>query len=169
MGFYKKYAVLGLCGNCGKQPRSNKTTCESCYAKKSLYDQRRKTLLRSSKICTSCAKKPALEGVLCGNCQRKQYQSSLEWPSNNPDYQMNNYLIKKYGISLEDKKDLLKKQGYKCAICGKSVDVSSHLDHDHLTNKVRGILCSPCNLALGLVHDSEEILLDMVFYIRKYR
>lgn len=70
-----------------------------------------------------------------------------------------NKIKKKYNITEQQYKDLLKKQDYKCAICGlyennKTNDTIWRLsvDHDHKTNKIRGLLCNKCN---NLVRDYE--------------
>jgi hypothetical protein len=59
-------------------------------------------------------------------------------------------LKKRYGITLEDYDKLLKDQQGKCAICRRSpVRNRLHVDHDHRTLKVRGLLCTRCNGDLG--------------------
>ena len=63
------------------------------------------------------------------------------------------YYKKTYGISLEDYERMLIDQGGKCAICG-SLDPRAKrehfaVDHCHTTGKVRGLLCIPCNTAIG--------------------
>lgn len=69
-----------------------------------------------------------------------------------------------YNITLEDV-DLLKhKQGGYCAICG-NIPRTWHIDHDHLSGKVRGMLCSSCNMALGLFHDDTERIRKAVDYL----
>lgn len=50
-----------------------------------------------------------------------------------------------------------------CAVCG--TEGKLHVDHDHTTGKVRGLLCHGCNLALGLVKDSPERLRKLADYI----
>lgn len=61
-----------------------------------------------------------------------------------------------YGISPAEFQALLASQGGKCGVCqtpeprGKS---TWHVDHDHTTGIVRGILCITCNIALGMMHD----------------
>src|SRR5258706_7026302 len=59
-----------------------------------------------------------------------------------------------YNLSWDEYQDLLKKQNYKCAICTLPFQVSKgykgpHVDHCHINNKVRGLLCWWCNRNLG--------------------
>jgi hypothetical protein len=75
------------------------------------------------------------------------------------------HLKRKYGITLEDFEALLAAQGGGCAICGREgVD---HVDHDHRTGRVRGILCFRCNVALGQLDDDPERLLAALTYISR--
>jgi len=58
------------------------------------------------------------------------------------------YLQRVYGISLDQYQDLLKKQSGKCAICGKpdkEAYKGLHVDHNHATREIRGLLCAYCN------------------------
>lgn len=74
--------------------------------------------------------------------------------------------LKTYGITYEQKESLLKEQNYQCKICSKEVNmISGHLDHNHETKKIRGILCTNCNTAIGLFKDDKEILLKAVGYL----
>jgi len=65
-------------------------------------------------------------------------------------------------------------QDNKCAICnidiefiGNSKDYNSAvIDHCHNTGKVRGILCNHCNIALGLLKDNTETLLNAIVYLK---
>jgi Recombination endonuclease VII len=61
----------------------------------------------------------------------------------------------KYGITLADYEKLLKRQGHACAICRKpAVHKLLQVDHCHSTGRVRGLLCSRCNLALAALGDT---------------
>jgi hypothetical protein len=72
-------------------------------------------------------------------------------------------------MSLEDYMALLEAQNGKCAICGGGeTGKFSRLsvDHDHVTKKIRGLLCSSCNAGLGRLKDSEELLIRALEYLR---
>lgn len=75
-----------------------------------------------------------------------------------------------YGLSKEDFFFLLEKQDNKCALCDKPFEGfrtrDLHIDHCHETNKVRGLLCMPCNVGLGMLGDNEEGLSKALSYIR---
>ena len=82
-------------------------------------------------------------------------------------------LLKNYGITPQGYIEMLAAQNGGCAICHVSVP-GPHVrhfavDHDHLTGVVRGLLCSPCNLALGLFRDSCPILEQALAYLKKNR
>lgn len=66
-----------------------------------------------------------------------------------------------YGLSKDQWLLLFAAQGNRCACCGSIAPRSKngwHTDHDHVTNKLRGIVCHPCNVMLGAARDSVEIL-----------
>lgn len=84
------------------------------------------------------------------------------------------HLSYKYKLTLEEYDELLKEQNYCCAICGtniKECDTGSgnHLavDHCHSTGKVRGLLCTPCNILLGKAKDNVTILQAAINYLMK--
>jgi hypothetical protein len=51
-----------------------------------------------------------------------------------------------------------------CIVCLKTP--ATHIDHDHDTGRVRGILCGSCNRALGLLRDDVEALLFAAEYVK---
>lgn len=79
-------------------------------------------------------------------------------------------LKKKFGISLEEYDRLLAEQGGCCAICGTSKPGGHYgvfmVDHDHATNRLRGLLCHGCNAGLGNFHDNVAALLKAIEYLR---
>lgn len=78
-----------------------------------------------------------------------------------------NHRLYKYGLSQIAYGALLNKQGGGCAICGK-IDWNGNgpcIDHDHVTNRVRGILCFNCNVALGMIGDDIKVAKSMMDYL----
>lgn len=65
------------------------------------------------------------------------------------------YMLKKYGLTIEEYETLFAKQGYRCAICRKVPTPQQRMcvDHCHETQVVRGILCTSCNRGVGLLGD----------------
>ena len=83
-------------------------------------------------------------------------------------------LKRSYGITLEEYEELSKLQEHKCAICLKeetSLNSSRTsilplaVDHNHSTKKVRGLLCSKCNQAVGLLKEDIEIVRRLIKYL----
>lgn len=70
-----------------------------------------------------------------------------------------------YGITLEQKEAMAESQGGRCKICG-VVMTCAHVDHNHETGKIRGLLCYRCNHALGLFKDSVASLEAAVAYLK---
>jgi hypothetical protein len=86
-----------------------------------------------------------------------------------PDYLLKRGLIP-YKLTVDAFVGILRLQNYCCAICGKKIRKRSeqHVDHDHKTNIVRGILCGTCNRGLGHFHDSIQLLVLALAYLRGY-
>lgn len=79
-----------------------------------------------------------------------------------------------YGIELEDYDKMAKDQEGKCLLCekvpnGLKKGEQFHVDHDHITGKIRGLLCDTCNRGLGMFKESPELLLKASEYISKHR
>ena len=63
------------------------------------------------------------------------------------------HLTRRYGISAADVDAMIEAQGGRCPICGRSDP--EQVDHDHVTGRVRGILCCSCNGGLGQLRGDE--------------
>ncbi|NMO53499.1 recombinase [Actinoplanes sp. TBRC 11911] len=74
------------------------------------------------------------------------------------------HLRRRYGIGQAEFDELVAEQGGVCAICGGPDP--QHVDHDHRTGWVRGILCFNCNGGLGQFRDSPEFLAGAITYLK---
>jgi hypothetical protein len=77
------------------------------------------------------------------------------------------YLKRKYGITIADYDRLLGKQNGVCAICGqpRPEERTLHVDHDHETGVIRGLLCFRCNNALGDFREEYELFRRAADYL----
>lgn len=88
-------------------------------------------------------------------------ETRVDWAKNNPEKVRDTKYKRKYQLTLDQYNEMYLKQGGVCAVCFES-ETMKYLgkirelcvDHDHKTGKVRGLLCSNCNRALGLLQDS---------------
>lgn len=98
----------------------------------------------------------------CNSLRGKAYRAQ------HPDKKREYMLKYEYGISLERYQGLLQEQDGKCAICRMST-AKLGVDHDHMTGKVRGLLCFPCNSAIGLLKDDPEVTRAASEYLNRHR
>jgi len=81
----------------------------------------------------------------------------------NKEVQRKYRLKREYNLTIEDYNQMLKKQDYKCAICGKEKKLG--IDHCHKGKHVRELLCNSCNSMLGFSKDNPSILLKGIEYL----
>lgn len=129
---------------------------------------------RSEKKCPKCTTvKPILEfpknstsydgyGGYCKPCHNRQVRETRK-KNGTRKY----FLKRRYGITQDDFDRMVETQEGLCAICKKPGGKKPwHVDHDHKTGKVRGILCHHCNTALGNFNDDLEVLQRALDYLK---
>lgn len=78
-----------------------------------------------------------------------------------------------YQITQENYDDMLCEQGGCCAICEREPETATpskpvlYVDHDHKTEKIRGLLCQKCNSGIGFLNDDVNTLQHAIQYIQK--
>ena len=119
----------------------------------------------------------------CKDCQHELYRIRLQKEPNfgklagklhrtrYPDGELKRHFIRKYGITPQQYNDLLIKQDYKCILCSKTKEQNLRgrdlfVDHDHKTNRVRGLVCFDCNLMLGHARDNIKTLEKAIEYLK---
>jgi len=169
-----------------------KLPCPSCgkvreFSTKQYFYRARK----HNKPCKSCSNSLNAGGIghvlyndegqkCCIDC--KQFKSLDEYYDNKTGktsvckdcshmraskYHKNTYRYAKYGITKEQFDELFKNQEGKCPICKTELKEEIHIDHDHLTGQVRGVLCGKCNKGLGQFNDNIESLTNAIKYLSK--
>lgn len=139
-------------------------------------------LLRSieEKLCKACdTLKPLVDFAFANKSEGIRHPYCKECANfrrhNNPAYaeaRRRATLKNSYGITLEYYNKLLVEQEGKCKICktttpGNARCKNFNVDHDHETGKIRGLLCGPCNLKVGYVEKTPELLEQILLYIKK--
>lgn len=118
----------------------------------------------------------------CKTCIHKRWKSWYEDPSSEAKsknaernrHRSTNVLspedrraksLRRYGLTYEEYVARRNKFDNLCEVCQTRSSVA--VDHDHVTGKVRGILCHQCNQALGLMLDRSDILRRAIEYLNK--
>lgn len=142
---------------------------------------------RDAKVCSICGiEKPLDEFGLdskraegrkrqCKPCL-SMYQR--QWAADHKDSVRRTRLKKKYNLTPAEYEVIAERQGGCCAIC--KTELPHHLnseedlrdrvgvDHDHVTGRIRGLLCGPCNKALGFFQDDPAIVEGALAYLRQF-
>ncbi len=108
----------------------------------------------------------------CKKCQRARVK---RWKQLNPERVRKHRFKKNLNVNIVIPPGtydiLLTKQNGKCAICGVHTDFinkSLSLDHDHKTNKLRGLLCGKCNFVIGNANDNVQVLEQAIEYLKRH-
>lgn len=163
-------------GRDGLNARCRLCVHEARQLRISIFNGSGPELLRSEKRCTDCQKvlpiqmfsvsKSALDGrqSRCKACGKK-----CRRPEQNRIYNLRH----KYGISEDKYIKLLVAQGRRCAICQTASPGGQgnvfHVDHDHATGEIRGLLCTKCNTGIGHLNDDPDRLEAAAKYLRRYK
>lgn len=173
-----KRKVLGTCpcSKCGKireyrsisgLARAKNVLCKSCSNSIANGGSGFVRPIDGHRLCGKCKQvlpenkfrlyKDGRRHAYCDECKSshfKQYQKTVG-------------RFKRHGITKEIYDGMVEGQKRKCAICGIYSD-NLHIDHNHTTKKVRGLLCKECNMALGLVKENITTINNMIEYLEKY-
>lgn len=112
--------------------------------------------------------------------EKKAEKKKLEWVRLKADperyekykiksrYHQKTYRIRRaYGISIAEYNSMLLAQGGKCSICDRKMQLV--VDHCHKSNKVRSLLCSPCNVGIGMFSEDISRIVKIISYLERHR
>ncbi|MGL5935035.1 MAG: endonuclease VII domain-containing protein [Cetobacterium sp.] len=129
-------------------------TCRKCGVEKALAE------FYKSK------KHPSGLQYACKACDRKRLAAH---DAIHPNRGQESHLRLTYGLTVQGYNRLLKEQGGTCAICYRpGLSKRLAVDHSHSTGTNRGLLCQPCNMALGLYEDSPTRLRRAAEYLEEH-
>lgn len=133
--------------------------CKTCGAIKSVEEFDKQPENKDGR-CGSCK--------LCRKPMRQRHEANRKRPIG---WLRKRHLKATYGISVETFNAMLLAQDGRCAICatkepGGRYNVF-HIDHDHTTNTIRGLLCHNCNVALAKVGDNLAGVMRFVNYLNR--
>lgn len=158
--------------------------CTKCKIVKENTEFTKRSFMRPAKDnpdglhswCKSCKRKDATkrykERKKLGTVGDKYGKglTSIQRHKINKEEDSNRGLLRTYGISLEDKKQMLVNQKYLCALCNKPLGDNLRfifIDHNHLTGRIRGLIHGNCNTGLHYIEDTNYKLLAEA-YLNKY-
>jgi hypothetical protein len=111
-------------------------------------------------------------------CKVCQNELTYKWRADHPQEiaehkhksaQSHNHwtLQTRYGITEDEYQEMYQRQNGLCAACNKPSTGKRrlHVDHDHETGAVRGLLCQGCNTVLGMAHDDVDRLMSLAAYL----
>ena len=147
--------------------------CTKCGITKPLdqFHRRRSARDGRKEDCAICATAAAL----AWNEKHPDYhrKKAREYHHRHPDRTADGKLMWRLGVPRGTYAKMLAAQEGKCAICC-TTDPGArtkrfHVDHCHVTNQLRGLLCHHCNIGLGSFRDKSDLLIDAAKYLRKHQ
>lgn len=145
-------------------------TCKKCEIEQNLQNFQKHPAGKDgySNFCNKCTNERRRKRYKIPEVKQKNSERTKIYRKNNPEMIKNIDLKWRYGIDLEFFNKLKIEQNNCCKIC-KKVTEKFHVDHDHDTKKVRGLLCSNCNTGIGLFYEDLTILNQAILYLTAYQ
>jgi len=149
-------------------------TCSKCGRKKPVseyHKQNRKDTGQKAR-CRECALKIQHEyqHSEIGKMARKQYNDRYLQQNSTKINMRKTSLRLKFGITLDNYNQMFAEQNGCCAICGTHQSEFKNalaVDHNHKTNRIRGLLCVRCNTKLSFLED-ETLMEKATAYLAKH-
>lgn len=148
--------------------------------------------MKANKICSKCSETKPIEGYYtyarkkdgvrvpmakCKKCharvaqdwQRRNRARAAEIDSRYKKRVRHRRRLRMYGLTDVEFQAMEAAQQGQCLICQRFIGDKLHIDHDHATGQVRGLLCGPCNVGLGALGDDPVRLLRAIEYLEGAR
>lgn len=175
------------CPSCQKPKRKGSSLCRACRYKtgetRICRKCHRDLPIASFRMRTRANPKPRSYCRECEASHQRNYYESLpretrkastrDWEARNPDKlraQQWRRRIRLLGLESDMSRilELLEHQTH-CSICGATRGEKRFaIDHDHVSGRFRGLICEPCNLAIGLLGDGAERARRLASYLEEH-
>lgn len=101
--------------------------------------------------------------------EKREYRLSVPPRPPEPVEARRARVLRRHGLAPDAYDAMLSGQGGGCAICGVEPEEGKflHIDHDHETEAVRGLLCKRCNMAIGLLADDPDRVIAAAMYLAR--
>lgn len=137
--------------------------CRNCQKTKPITDFYKRWYI-TKRGCVYCYK---------GNCRQCLIIDAQKRYVYNKERIRASHLKQNFGISLKEYNRVLQNQNGVCDICGLA-EINKNkkhlsIDHDHETSRVRGLLCSKCNLGLGAFGDDIDVMASAISYLINHK
>lgn len=121
------------------------------------------------KVCRACHQKKSLAWRKAnpGRVQKYNAKAREKDPDRNRKLALESHFRRKFGITMQQRDEMLESQGGRCMICDTDTPRGKGwcVDHHHDNGRIRGILCAPCNSFIGLAKESVVILQRAIKYL----
>jgi hypothetical protein len=131
------------------------------------------------KVCTKCGQTKSIfsfykrtdhpsHASVCKACRAKYEKERYRYSAGKV---VAHRRQQRYGISPQDLVAMFETQDFKCACCSDPLPTITkhvHIDHDHATNVIRGVVCRGCNLALAYGRDDPARLRAAADYLDRH-
>lgn len=139
-------------------------TCQTCHVEKPVKSFKKYSSGNRGNECNSCRYKR----------EPNRRAQVAAWQRSNAERVRESRYLRQYGVDIAWYESQLEMQTGRCAICGRTDPGSSRIryfsvDHDHTTNQIRGLLCFPCNAAVGYLQDNPWLMESAALYLRSYQ
>ena len=159
------------CVRCTAEFTPNRS--DGLYCSRQCKEEHIKERRKVVQVCARCGqeyapRRRARSGVANSYCSRECKQRAHVESGNSAQVSLRFYYRDRYGLTFEEA-EVMRAGG--CRICGASDGDAPgrhgklHIDHDHVTGRVRGVLCTNCNSGIGRFADNPELLRRAVEYL----
>ena len=111
--------------------------------------------------------------TLKSRAKKPELYKALDLKKGRARSQRGYHIFRRYGLTREAWEKIRDDQLGRCKICGEPPTMLTrqssvlHVDHNHITGKVRGLLCQRCNIVVGVLEKQQTILTKALFYLEK--